>query len=151
MAVETKIVLDANILIRAVLGKKVRNTIERYVNSTQFFTPEVCFADVRKYLPALFAKRDLPVDKAIAILEGLTSLISSVDANLYEIYEVEAKQRIAVRDIDDWPIVAVSLMLNCPVWTEDADFFGTGVATWTSDRVHLYLSKSEQNISNDDV
>ena len=28
MAAETKIVLDANILIRAVLGKKVRNTIE---------------------------------------------------------------------------------------------------------------------------
>jgi len=26
------------------------------------------------------------------------------------------------------------------VWTEDADFFGTGVATWTSDRVELYLA-----------
>lgn len=45
MAAETKIVLDANILIRAVLGKKVRNTIEKYVSSTQFFTPAVCFAD----------------------------------------------------------------------------------------------------------
>ena len=67
------------------------------------------------------------------MLEGLTAIIAAVDANLYEIYEVEAKQRIAIRDIDDWPIVAVSLMLNCPVWTEDADFFGTGVATWTSD------------------
>ena len=98
----------------------------------------------------MFDKRNLPADEAIAVLEGLTSFISSVDANLYEIYEVEAKQRIAVRDIDDWPIVAVSLMLNCPVWTEDADFFGTGVATWTSDRVHLFLSKDEQNILNDD-
>lgn len=149
MVAETKIVLDANILIRAVLGKKVRNTIYKFANSTQFFTPEVCFADARKYLPALFAKRNLPPDEAIAVLEALTSLIAAVDANLYEIYEVEAKQRIAVRDLDDWPIVAVSLMLNCPVWTEDADFFGTGVATWTSDRVHLYLSKAEQNISSD--
>ncbi|NJR60795.1 MAG: hypothetical protein HC769_19405 [Cyanobacteria bacterium CRU_2_1] len=34
----------------------------------------------------------------------------------------------------------ISLMLNCPIWTEDADFFGAGVATWTSDRVHIYLS-----------
>jgi len=25
------------------------------------------------------------------------------------------------------------------VWTEDADFFGTGVATWTTSRVRLYL------------
>jgi len=47
MAVETKIVLDANILIRAVLGIKVRNTIQKYASSTQFFTPEVCFADAR--------------------------------------------------------------------------------------------------------
>ena len=140
MTAETKIVLDANILIRAVLGKKVRSTISKYANSVQFFTPDVCFADARKYLPALFAKRNLPVDEAIAVLEGLTAIIAAVDANLYSIYEVEAKQRIAVRDIDDWPIVAVSLMLNCPVWTEDADFFGTGVATWTSDRVEIYLS-----------
>ncbi len=150
MATETKIVLDANILIRAVLGTKVRNTIEKYANSAQFFTPDVCFADARKYLPALFAKRNLPADEAIAVLSELTNFIAAVDANLYEIYQVEAKQRIAVRDIDDWPIMAVSLMLNCPVWTEDADFFGTGVATWTSDRVHLYLSRGEQDISNDD-
>lgn len=133
MATETKIVLDANILIRAVLGQKVRNTIQKYADSAEFFTPDVCFADARKYLPPLFEKRNLPVDEAIAVLEGLTAIIAAVDANLYEIYEVEAKQRIAIRDIDDWPIVAVSLMLNCPVWTEDADFFGTGVATWTSD------------------
>ena len=83
------------------LGKKVRNTIQKYAGSTQFFTPEVCFADARKYLPPLFKKRNLPVNEAISVLEGLTSLISAVDANLYEIYEIEAKQRIAVRDIDD--------------------------------------------------
>jgi PIN domain len=26
-----------------------------------------------------------------------------------------------------------------PLWTEDADFFGAGVATWTTDRVELLL------------
>ena len=36
-------------------------------------------------------------------------------------------------------IVIDANILNCPIWTEDNDFFGTGVATWTSDRVHLYL------------
>jgi hypothetical protein len=36
------IVLDANILIRAVLGRRV-----------QFFAPDVAYADARKYLPAL--------------------------------------------------------------------------------------------------
>jgi NAD(P)-dependent dehydrogenase (short-subunit alcohol dehydrogenase family) len=31
------------------------------------------------------------------------------------------------------------MTIGCLVWTEDADFFGTGVATWTSDRVEIYL------------
>jgi predicted nucleic acid-binding protein len=143
MVVETKIVLDANILIRAVLGKKVRNILEKFINSAQFFTPDVCFADAKKYLPILFAKRNLPGEEALELLDRLICLINVIDSNLYQIYEIEAKQRIAARDIDDWPIVAVSLMLDCPIWTEDVDFFGAGVATWTSDRVHLYLSKGD--------
>ena len=119
------------------MTKKLDNSCTEAIRSSLFFTPEVCFADARKYLPALFAKRNLPVDEAIEVLEKLTRIIATVDVSLYKIHEIEAKARIAVRDIDDWPIVAVSLMLDCPIWTEDSDFFGAGVATWTSDRVHL--------------
>ncbi|MEI7764537.1 MAG: PIN domain-containing protein [Comamonadaceae bacterium] len=35
--------------------------------------------------------------------------------------------------------MACAMTIACPVWTEDADFFGTGIATWTTDRVELYL------------
>ncbi len=107
----------------------MRNILFKFAHSAQFFTPDVCFADARKYLPVLFEKRNLSADKALVVLEDISCLISAVDVNLYGIYESEAKQRIAVRDIDDWPIVAVSLMLDCPIWTEDADFFGAGVST----------------------
>ncbi|HZC23037.1 MAG TPA: PIN domain-containing protein [Candidatus Binatia bacterium] len=31
-----------------------------------------------------------------------------------------------------------------PIWTEDADFFGAGVATWTTDRVELLLREAQQ-------
>ena len=48
-------------------------------------------------------------------------------------------RRITVRDADDWPVLACAMTLGCPVWTEDADFFGTGVATWTTDRIALYF------------
>ena len=43
------------------------------------------------------------------------------------------------RDIEDWPTAALALTLGCPIWTEDADFFGTGIATWTTDRVKIFL------------
>ncbi|MCA0306243.1 MAG: hypothetical protein LCH87_02525 [Actinobacteria bacterium] len=32
--------------------------------------------------------------------------------------------------------------LNCPIWTE-TDFFGTGILTWTTDRVQLYLDTTK--------
>jgi predicted nucleic acid-binding protein len=138
---ETKrIVLDANILIRAVLGKKARETIEKFALTTQFFAPDQCYEDAVKYLPILFAKRNLPFEDALDVLDNLMCLIHIVDIGVYSLYEDEAKQRIAVRDINDWSIVATALLLDCPIWTEDNDFFGSGVATWTSDRVHLYLS-----------
>jgi predicted nucleic acid-binding protein len=139
MQAHKRIVLDANILIRAVLGKQVRHTIERFVPSVQFFAPDLCYADAEKYLPMLFEKRNLKADDALDVLERLTGLIQLVDSSLYGLYEQAAKQRIAARDANDWPVVAVALMLDCPIWTEDADFFGAGIATWTSDRVHLYL------------
>jgi PIN domain len=47
------LVLDANILIRAVLGNKVRTLITTYSESIDFFTPDVCMADAKKYLPIL--------------------------------------------------------------------------------------------------
>ena len=52
-----------------------------------------------------------------------------------------ALTRIGPRDPDDWPILACALALNCPIWTEDKDFFGTGVATWTTALVELYLTE----------
>ncbi|WP_332258704.1 PIN domain-containing protein [Polaromonas glacialis] len=35
---------------------------------------------------------------------------------------------MAMRDADDWPVLACAMTPGCPVWTENADFFGSGVA-----------------------
>lgn len=40
---------------------------------------------------------------------------------------------------DDWPALALALQLECAIWTEDQDFFGIGIATWTSNTVVRYL------------
>jgi hypothetical protein len=36
-------------------------------------------------------------------------------------------------------VLATALALRFPIWTEDSDFFGAGIATWTTDRVELFL------------
>jgi PIN domain len=44
------IVLDANILIRAILGRRVRQLIDTYAGQgVRFFAPEVAFDDAEKY------------------------------------------------------------------------------------------------------
>ena len=47
------VVLDANILVRAVLGKRVRSLIIENARTVRFFAPTVAYEDARKYLPAL--------------------------------------------------------------------------------------------------
>jgi predicted nucleic acid-binding protein len=43
MREEKRLVLDANILLRAVFGVRVRSLLETYEDSVSFYTPEVCF------------------------------------------------------------------------------------------------------------
>ena len=134
------IVLDANILIRAVLGKRVRELIVDNANAVQFFAPDVAYSDARKYLPSLLEKRGVKREPAMAVLDALESIVWPLEIGVYEGLKTQALQRIAMRDADDWPVLACAMTIGCPVWTEDADFFGTGIATWTSDRVELYLA-----------
>src|SRR6266853_4273843 len=55
------IVLDANILIRAVLGRRLRQLIDTYAGQgVRFFAPDVAFDDAEKYLPPLLKKRGKP-------------------------------------------------------------------------------------------
>lgn len=56
------IVLDANILIRAILGRRVRQLIETYsLLGVRLYTPDIAFEDARKYLPPLLEKRVSPI------------------------------------------------------------------------------------------
>jgi predicted nucleic acid-binding protein len=134
------IVLDANILIRAVLGKRVRALLMAHADKVRFFAPDVAYADARKYLPALLTKRGVDPDLAMQVLDQLQAVVQALDAEIYAAMRQPALKRISVRDADDWPVLACAMALGCPIWTEDADFFGTGVATWTSDRIELFFA-----------
>lgn len=134
------LVLDANILIRAVLGPRVRKLLMENAEAIKFFAPDSAYDEARKYLPALLQKRDLASKPAMAVLDLLVTLVEPMELELYENLKEAALKRIAIRDANDWPVLACAMALGCAVWTEDADFFGAGVATWTTDRVELYFS-----------
>src|ERR1035441_6035105 len=156
-----KLVIDANILVRAVFGERVYNLLKEYEDVAEFYSPDLCIEEARKHLPAIAARRrgafapaeftldhivdDLFFFRGCSPLAESTlnhivdDLISVVDRSLYEEFEDRARARISSRDAGDWPVVATALLIDAPIWTEDQDFFGSGIATWTSNKIELYL------------
>lgn len=135
------LVLDANILIRAVLGQRVRRILELHADSVTFFVPETAYAEAEEHLAALVVKRGGDPAKAMVALKAMAALASMVGDDIYGEFEAEARKRMGTRDPEDWPILAAALALDCPIWTEDTDFFGCGVATWTSGSIDIFLTQ----------
>ncbi len=134
------VVVDANILIRLVLGTRVRELVLDHLDAVDFFTPQECFDEARRYLPGLLERRGIDPAAALEVLDQFEALIFPLSEATYAEAQSDAMARSGARDADDWPILAAALTLGCPIWTEDQDFFGTGVSTWTTDRVALFLS-----------
>ena len=137
------IILDANILIRFVVGQRVSALLAAHVGTIDFLAPDMAFEEARKHLPAILRSRgDDGTAEAAALeeLDALTAIVAPVPASSYEPMRASALARIGRRDPRDWPVLACALLLNCPIWTEDRDFFGTGVATWTTALVELYFT-----------
>ena len=61
----------------------------------------------------------------------------------YQDLEEEARARLP--DPGGWPVLALALTLDCGIWTADRDFFGTGVATWTTANVRRALEQRQSN------
>ncbi len=134
------LVVDANILIRAVLGRQVWELIENYAGQgVRFFAPADAFQDAERYLPELLMKRGRPADEAAKFLDYLHQSVEVIPYEAYYPFEEAARERLRGRDEDDWPVLAAALALGCDVWSEDADFFGTGIPVWTTRRVEIYL------------
>ncbi len=140
------LVLDANVMLRAVLGTRVRSLMERYAQDVALVIPSYCVAEVHEYLPSLCARRNWDPAPTFHLLDTLLALVKVVESGFYADFEEEAKRRIGSRDIDDWPVVALAVALGASVWTEDTDFFGSGLATWTTETVEIYLSNDSPQI-----
>jgi len=134
------LVVDANILICAVLGPRARGIIERHAGHADFLVPAYCAEEAREHLPVIAAKRGLDAKLALNALAVILELTHLADVSMYAEAMDEALARLAARDPFDADVLALALTLECPIWTEDRDFFGTGVATWTSGQVERYLA-----------
>lgn len=69
-----------------------------------------------------------------------------VEVEQYGAYAQEASRRMP-RDADDWHTVALALSLDAAIWTQDKDFLGCGVATWTSTTLRTKLASASRSMA----
>jgi predicted nucleic acid-binding protein len=139
MSLEKRIVIDANILLRWVLGERVPRLLFRHRESIEFLTPEGCFVEAERNIAEIVAHRSIHSTGPVRTLKQAQQLVGVIVADDYSLHEADARARMRSRDETDWPVVATALLLDCPIWTEDRDFFGCGVATWMTETVEIYL------------
>ena len=137
-----RLVVDANILIRAIFGQRVRQLIADSSEHVAFYVAEANYLEAQRYLEQLAPKRHIPDEVWRASLETLMNAIQLIGEDELMLVKTEARARIGHRDERDWPGLAAALLMNCPIWTEDQDFFGTGVPTWTTATVEIYLGSA---------
>jgi predicted nucleic acid-binding protein len=51
---------------------------------------------------------------------------------VYELARAEAERRMAGRDPEDWPTVALALAQSLPIWSQDKDMEAAGVTVYTT-------------------
>lgn len=144
-----RLVVDTSVLVGELLRAPGRNRLgdERLV----LFLPEQMWGETRVELPrritAFIRRRGLDPrlgdELAAACLAAVEANIVILDEGVYAALEEEARER-SLRDSEDWPVVASALALNAGVWTNDNDFLGTGVATWTTDTLQRWLQRRRE-------
>jgi predicted nucleic acid-binding protein len=106
------LVVDANSLIRAVPGVRVRSLIVKYGAVVDLFAPDTAWAEAREHLPLILRKRDVPVEAGVLLLNSLEEIIQPVEFETYGSFEPVGRTRLASRDPDDWPVLATALALS---------------------------------------
>jgi len=142
-----RLVVDTSVLVGELLRASGRARLGD--DRLELFLPEQMWAETRLELPrrisALARRRHLDVavadELASLCIEAVESNVVILDEAIYAAVEDEALSRCQ-RDPTDWPVVASALTLSAGIWTNDNDYLGTGVPTWTTQTLQIWLDRN---------
>jgi predicted nucleic acid-binding protein len=123
------VVADANVVLSALIGGRARLVIGSS-HGPRCVAAEAVAEEVARHIPRLAAKRGLDPKLLYAALAVMP--VDWKSGAEYEGLREEAERRIAARDPDDWPTVALAIKLGLPVLTQDKDFADAGVEIFTT-------------------
>lgn len=142
-----RLVVDASVLIGELLRATGRERLGD--DRLDLFLPEQIWSEVQHEMPrrvAAFGQaRGIPTKDADQLtarcLNAVQANVAVIEHAVYSPLEGEARAR-SVRDPNDWPLVASAIVLSAGIWTNDNDLLGTGIATWTTPSLSLWLERN---------
>jgi predicted nucleic acid-binding protein len=141
------IVADASVLVAELLRKRGRELIAH--PDLRVVVAEDQWAETQPRLEArlavLIGRGRLDEEQADELRRAITGLLEGhvidvVPRAAYQDHEVVARERIP-RDPDDWPTVALAIVLEAGILTGDEDFLGCGCPTWTAETLAAELRR----------
>lgn len=105
---------------------------------------EAVALEIARHIPPLAAKRGL--DSALMFAALCLMPVEWKASGEYEDRRVEAEERIAARDPDDWPTVALALKLSLPVWSQDKDLADAGIEVFTTGELLDALADADDDV-----
>lgn len=114
------LVIDANPVVSALLGGTAREVI--FSGRFVFYSTQHTMFEVATHLPVM--ARRLGLQEIHLFHEFQLLPIIACQPDQYDSYLAEATRPVGNRDPNDVPILALTLRMQCPLWTEDRDFDG---------------------------
>ena len=138
-----KLVVDANILVAELTRKRGRTLLTL---GPELFIAEKPWDEAQHELAKRFtaiaertgASPESATEQHTQAVQLAEAYVQIVPQTYYVSFEKTARRRVP-RDPDDWHTVALALALSADIWTQDGDFLGCGVATWTTDTLLMQL------------
>ena len=139
-----RLVVDANILVSELIRVRGRKLIAR--PELELYMAEKAWDEstyeLNKRIDKIVSRGVLSqklgqslLNDGIALAEARVAILPH---EIYAPFESIAIKRIP-RDPNDWFTIAAALAIEAAIWTSDRDFFGCGIATWTTDTLLIHL------------
>ena len=128
------IIIDASALIALGLQETTILSVKydkQKNRSVTFYVTRKSISEIQKF----YMEKEMREDILKTWLMSLCSYLIVIDDDHIVSLISEARKRISHRDSNDWQEVALALKLGCAILTEDCDFLGTGIPTWTTDTI----------------
>ncbi|RHW19184.1 PIN domain-containing protein [Sphingomonas gilva] len=126
----TALVVDANIILSALLGRSLPTLEDIAGRGVELFVPVIQWIEVQAVL------RHLRPESVNELMTQAAAFVDILPLEAFVPFEGRARERLE-NGQEDWAVLASAMALEAGIWSKDRDFFGVGVPVWTTSNIRF--------------